>query len=68
MKANNRILVVTDLAGQIWAYHRDRVFPCLPSEVRDLADLYSVPAMHIVLAINELLGEEDMLIAEGEYQ
>ena len=66
MKMNNQ-KTVTDLAGQIWAYHKDRVFPCLPSEVRDLADLYSVPAMAVVIAINELLGDEDDSVMEGEY-
>lgn len=58
---------ITDLVWVLGEYHRDRIFPCLPSEVRDLAHLYSVPAMKVVQAINILLDAEDDLVAEGEY-
>lgn len=57
-----------DLVWIIHEYHRDRVFPCLKSEVRDLAEFYCVDASRIVEAINTLLAEEDCLIHEGEYQ
>jgi hypothetical protein len=59
--------VVTDLVWIIATYHRDRVFPCLASEVKDLARRYGARPKDVVRAINIILSDEEDAYGEGEY-
>ena len=51
-------LSIPEICQCLAAWHADRVVPCIPSEVQDLALELGVSAVDIVRAIGVLLSEE----------